>query len=219
MIFLASPQRVSVPSEFSYGTFANFSPRGSSELSRRSQRIKDAIKAGRASQVQRAIPRLSEPTAAVLEPFLNPAVTLVPVPRSAPLREDALWPSLVIAEVLMAAGFGGRVEPLLERVTAVRKSSSSPASERPLITEHKASLRVRAGLFAPEQITLVDDVLTLGRTTAACAELLQDAFPGSTIRIFAMMRTQGFVPEIEAVFDPSVGIVISHPSGKSHREP
>ena len=143
----------------------------------------------------------------------------MPVPRSAPLREDALWPSKVIADVLQAAGYGGTVSPLLERITAVRKSSAAPAGECPLIPEHKASLQVRAELLIPEQITLIDDVLTMGRTTAACAELLQDHYPHSTIRIFAMMRTQGFVQDIDAVVDPSVGIIQTYDSGKCYRNP
>ena len=81
-----------MPSEFTYGTFANYSPRGTSEPSRRSRAITAAIKAGRVSQVERMIPRLAEPAAAILTPFLNPNVTLVPVPRSAPIKEDALCP-------------------------------------------------------------------------------------------------------------------------------
>jgi Predicted amidophosphoribosyltransferases len=155
----------------------------------------------------------------VLQPFLNPQVTLVPVPRSAPLVEGALWPSLVIAQVLQEAGYGQSVQPLLERVTAVPKSSSSPAAERPLIDAHRASLRVRKDLLSPAQITLVDDVLTMGRTTFACAALLQEAFPEATIRIFAMLRTQGMQAEIEAVFDPSVGTITGYDSGKAWREP
>lgn len=208
-----------MPSEFPYATFANYSPRGKAEPSVRSRVICDALKAGRVSQIERALPRLEEPASAVLQPFLNPAVTLVPVPRSAPLREDALWPSRVIADVLQAAGYGGSVEPLIERITAVPKSAFAGKGERPLIHEHKASLRVHADMFVPEHITLVDDVLTMGRTTVACAELLQESFPTSTIRIFAMMRTQGFLEDIDAVFDPSSGTVIGYPSGKSHREP
>lgn len=208
-----------MPSEFPYATFANYSPRGTGEPSQRSRTICGALKAGRVSQIERAIPRLTEPAAAVLQPFLNPSVTLVPVPRSAPLREDALWPSQVICEVLLAAGYAGGVEPLIERVTAVPKSSFAAKGERPLIMDHKASMMVHGDMFAPEQITLVDDVLTMGRTTVACAELIQERFPDCTIRIFAMMRTQGFVDDIEAVFDPSVGTVTGYPSGKSHRDP
>lgn len=66
---------------------------------------------------------------------------------------------------------------------------------------------------------MVDDVLTKGATAAACAELLQEKYPNATIRIFAVMRTLGFVGEIEAVFHPCVGRIVSHTSGNPYREP
>jgi predicted amidophosphoribosyltransferase len=48
------------------------------------------------------------------------------------------------------------------------------------------SLAVTNQLLGPLQITLVDDVLTMGRTAFACALRLHEAFPGAEIRIFAM---------------------------------
>lgn len=206
-------------SEIEYGTFANYSPRGTSELSSKSRRICGAIKGGRASQLEKALPLLADPKSAVLQPFLNPDVTLVPVPRSAPLTAGALWPAKVIADILASNGYGREVLPLIERVTAVRKSSSSPASERPLIHEHVDSMRVTADLIRPDQITIVDDVLTMGRTMFACASLLHDAFPDAEIRAFAMIRTQGKIDNIERILDPSVGTITGYPSGKSYRDP
>lgn len=208
-----------MPSEFTYGTFANYSPRGTSEPSRRSRTITAALKAGRVAQIGRMIPRLAEPDAAILTPFLNPNVTLVPVPRSAPIKEDALWPSKVIADILSAAGYGAGVEAMITRISPVQKSAFAAAGERPLIDTHKASLHVRSDLLQPQQITLVDDVLIKGATTAACAELLQKEYPNATIRIFAVMRTLGFVDEIETVFCPCAGRIVSHASGNPYREP
>jgi uracil phosphoribosyltransferase len=80
-------------------------------------------------------------------------------------------------------------------------------------------MRVLRDLLVPEQITLVDDVLTMGRTSFACASLLQAAFPLTKIRIFAMIRTQGMVEDIDTIFDPSVGIVTGYASGRSFRNP
>lgn len=206
-------------SEYEYGTFANYSPRGTSELSVKSRNTCGAIKAGKLNVLESAIPHLRAPGAAVLQPFLNPSVTLVPVPRSAPLPEGALWPSKAICEVLVANGFGGEIGLLLTRTRAVRKSSASPAAERPLWPEHFDSIAVDQTLLQPEAITIVDDVLTMGRTSYACAERLRSAFPDVEIRIFAMIRTQGLTPEIDKTVDPSIGIVRGFDSGRTHRDP
>lgn len=209
-----------MPSEYEYGTFANYSPRGTSELSEKSRRTCGAIKAGKINVLESAIPHLRKEDAAILRPFLNDGVTLVPVPRSAPLADGALWPSRVICDVLAANGFGRDVAPFLMRTRAVRKSSTSPAAERPLWPEHFESIEVDAAtLFRPEHITVVDDVLTMGRTSYACAQRLREVFPEAEIRIFAMIRTQGFIPDIGSFIDPSIGIINGFASGKTHRDP
>lgn len=208
-----------MPSEFPYATFANYSPRGASELSQRSRNVCGHIKAGKAELIRSAIPRLQSADAAVIAPFLNPRVTLVPVPRSAPLADGALWPAKVIADILAAAGLGASVLPCVHRLTAVRKSSSSPAKDRPSVTEHYESLGLTAQLIRPAQITLVDDVLTQGRTMVACALRLAEEFPDAEIRCFAMIRTQGFVENFEKIVDPSAGVIRYYDSGKTFREP
>jgi len=165
-------------------------------------------------------PHLHGGEAADLAPFLNPQTSLVPVPRSAPLAEGALWPAQVIAGVLQRSGFGAEVLPCIRRATAVRKSSSSPAKDRPSVDEHLESFAMNRELSNPADITLVDDVLTQGRTMAACALMLHDAFPDAQIRCFAMIRTLGFVDNIEKVLDPSTGVIHYYAnSGKTFREP
>lgn len=208
-----------MPFELEYGSLANYSPRGNSELSQRSRRICSAIKRGTTGQIEFAVSRLKQPISNDLWPFLNPAVTLVPVPRSAPLADGALWPAKVIVDILQANSLGGSVVPLIDRISPVRKSSTSPANERPLIYEHIESLRLSMELANPAEITLVDDVLTMGRTMCACAKLLAGKFPDVKIRAFAMVRTQGLVDDIEKILDPSTGIITGYSSGKAHREP
>ena len=206
-------------SEYPYGTFANYSPRGTSKLSDQSRAVCARVKKGDIDVINKALQYLERHGIQVLRPFLNPEVTLVPVPRSAPLLENALWPAKVIADVLASNGYGKEVRALIERTVAVRKSSTSPAAQRPLIPKHMMSMQVHVDMFQPDTITLVDDVLTKGSTTVACANLLQERLPAATIRIFAMIRTQGLIDEIEEIVDPSVGRIIGHDSGKPYREP
>lgn len=208
-----------MPTKYSYGTFANYSPRGKSDLSVRSQKIVGRIKAGEVAVLESALAHLKEPKAQILQPFLNPDVTLVPVPRSAPLAKEALWPSKVISDVLVKNGLGASVHAMIERIRAVRKSSTAIAIERPLIPEHMDSMQVTQDMLIPDEITLIDDVLTRGATTAACARILQNQFPTASIRIFAMMRTQSFEADIKKIVDPSIGEIIAYDSGKPYRNP
>ncbi|MCY4463471.1 MAG: hypothetical protein OXC26_24215 [Albidovulum sp.] len=128
-------------------------------------------------------------------------------------------PGKVVADVLASNGYGREVRALIERTVAVRKSSTSQPANRPLIPEHMASLRVYVDMLPPDAITLVDYVLTKGSTAVACANLLQERFPAATIRIFAMIRTQGLIDEIKKIADPSIGTIIGYDSGKPYRNP
>jgi hypothetical protein len=60
----------------------------------------------------------------------------------------------------------------------------------------------------------------MGRTAFACAQRLHEAFPSAEIRVFAMIRTQGFINDIEKIVDPAAGTIIYYPaSGKTFRDP
>lgn len=67
-------------------------------------------------------------------------------------------------------------------------------------------------------ITVVDDVVTKGATLLGAASLLAGAFPRAEIRAFALVRTQGYVKDIERILDPVVGRISRTRNGGADRQ-
>jgi len=148
---------------------------------------------------------------------------LVPVPGSTALqRED--WVGARLAWCFGELGLGAQVLPLLRRRYAVRKSAFAPMGQRPSVKEHYASFAVDAGFGGRElaatyrrggrsggtalRLTLVDDVITRGRTLLAAARRIRESFPGVEVRAFALLRTLGPQEVMRQVLDPCEGEVL-----------
>ena len=160
-------------------------------------------------------------------------VVLVPVPGSAPLQR-ADWVGERLAWCLREVGLAAEVWPILRRRHAVRKSAFAAAGERPTVLEHYVSFAVERAIWdwAPIglcrlasgshgnalQLTLVDDVITRGRTLLAAAARLQGAFPGAQVRAFALLRTLGPGETLHRTLDPCEGEVCWI-SGDARRRP
>lgn len=97
--------------------------------------------------------------------------------------------------------------PCLARVKPVAKSAYAGPQERPSAEEHYESLRVTPDLLVGPSITLVDDVITRGRTALAAACRIQEAFPQSVVRVFAFVRTMSFVEDVDRVREPVQGCI------------
>jgi pyrimidine operon attenuation protein/uracil phosphoribosyltransferase len=203
-----------------YATLLQYSPRGKTDISKQSRVVKDRIKAGRIDgNFATRISDIIEDNKAILESFLNENVTLVAAPRSSLIRATDLWPAHEICKLLSSLNLG-TISTCLIRTKAIRKSSLYfKADERPTIAEQFESMGVEN--YAPtENITLVDDVLTLGRTAIAGASRLIEKFPNATIRSFSLIRTMGFIPEIDGILNVVAGtITYNNVNGKSNRVP
>lgn len=214
-------------SDVRFGAFLAYSPRGTSEISRRSEAICRRIKADGPSHepllsmVEYAVQRLPDRASDDLLRLLDPRAVLIPMPRSAPFppkQPNVLWVPRRICESLVAQGLGASVLPCVERVAQVPKSAFARPGERPTVQAHLDSMRVTATLEPPERIVLVDDVVTKGATLLAAASVVRHAFPEADVACFALIRTLGLQPEIERIVDPIVG-VIKNRRGEADRQP
>lgn len=158
---------------------------------------------------------------------------LVPVPRSTPGRH-ADWVGERLAWCLKELGLAAEVRPVLRRRYAVRKSAYAAAGERPSVHEHYASFAVERspsdGVLSSRssavcerrgnelRLTLIDDVITRGRTLLAAAARLREAFPQAEIRAFALLRTLGPAETLRQILDPCEGEV-RWISGDARRRP
>jgi hypoxanthine phosphoribosyltransferase len=79
--------------------------------------------------------------------------------------------------------------------------------ERPTVQQHYQSFAVRPTAKTAENILLVDDVITKGRTLAAAAIRMQEMFPKADVRAFALIRTMGFVLDVPRLFEPCQGVI------------
>ncbi len=85
------------------------------------------------------------------------------------------------------------------------KSAYAERGRRPTADRHLETMQVERGLFAPQKVTLVDDIVTIGRTLIAGASHLRAAFPDSDLRAFGLIQTYGLTPEVESIVGPYVG--------------
>ncbi len=145
--------------------------------------------------------------------FFGKRTVLVPVPSSSLMKDDSLWTPNQIAKALVKKGIGRVALPCLVRKTAVRKSAWSPPSQRPKVKEHIASMVVQGVISdpQPEELVLIDDIVTRGATLLASANLLQDALPKAKIRAFAAVRAIGNPAEFESLSSPVVGSIQYRP--------
>lgn len=197
-------------------------PAGRGELCEQGRRLCAGLKAADRHRLPWIIARvwLATVSHGCFGTTLGGRIVLVPTPGSAPSGRSC-WVAARVAWCLQELGLAAEVWPVLRRCHAVRKSACAPAAERPSVLEHYASFRVRDGAGAgvgrgggvcgpagqPLRLTLVDDVITRGRTLLAAAGRLREAFPSAEIRAFAVLRTLGRDEPLSRLLDPCEGEV------------
>lgn len=204
-----------------YGSLLNYIPKKTYPQVVLSRDVVDKVKSGNEKVIGQIIDLVdTREQASSLKDFLTPDSLLIPVPRRSLIKSDSVWPSKIIAKELMKKGYGSALKTTIDRTEPIRKSSSQAGEDRPTVKEHLETLGLvlPAELTDPKTIILVDDVVTQGSVSVACAELLKQIYPDAEIKIFAIAKTKGFGDEEFNTFEPHVGSIRYYISGKTFRE-
>jgi len=216
-------------SQLEFGSLLSYSPRGNSIKILHARDFMIALKTEKFVEGPRTLKAvlMSKWVAETIQhdrgtlPFssyFHPNAMLVPIPKSSLMKPDTLWVPERIASALAEIGFG-KVLPCIRRVKSVPKSASSLPTERPTPIDHYNSFRINGSLSEPDEIVLVDDVVTRGATLLGAANRVVEAFPKTRIRAFAVMRTISNPSDFIQLYDPCEGTIKLRESGDTLRRP
>ena len=182
-------------SELLCGCYFVYSPRDPSARGNRARNFCYRLKRGEHEAARVACQHIRDHLEqSPLQSLLGSDVTLVPMPRCSPSRQNAIWPSRILVQSLLECGLGRDWQPLLQRQSAVQRSATAPAGERPDPKDHYDSFRVSNLTSPPRAITVVDDVVTRGATMVGAVSRLRETFRDVPVRGFAFVRTTSFEP-------------------------
>lgn len=177
--------------------------RGGGDIAKRSQGYCYAVKRGESAIIAKIAAHIARRrNEDGICDVLAEDAALVPMPRSAPSLDGALWPARMLADALVAERLGAVVLPLLERAVAVQKSSTAAPGKRPRAADHLKSFRVLPHVDPPDRIVIVDDVVTSGATMLGAISAVFDAIPDLPPEGFALFRTQSG-GELRAISSPA----------------
>jgi hypothetical protein len=190
-----------------YASCYVYSPAGTGVVCARSRLLCALLKAGDAHFMIKYAVRVHQQAreSSRLAGFFCSTDILVPVPGSVPGSHNGAWVAADLAHALVHEGLGARMWPGLRRISAVPKSATAAPGARPTVALHYASFSIQRPSFIPTSVVLVDDVITKGRTLLAAAARVHEAFPGTQIRAFALLRTMGLISGVQRLLDPCTG--------------
>lgn len=179
------------PSELTYYSLLQYSPRAQNEESAKSRDVLSGIKndgsLGSTRVIALAAKRAREtlPVYPFLKTCLGSHVALVPMPRSTLQKSGALWPAHRICQALLQEGLGREILPCLRRSKPVQKAALAAPGQRPEPEDHYNSISVSVDLIQrPTEITVIDDVITRGSSFVGIFPHLKQTFPGVPIHFF-----------------------------------
>jgi hypothetical protein len=206
--------------KIAYASCYVYSPAGAGAVCERSRLLRALLKAGDTHFMLKYAVRVHQQAqeSSQLAGFFRATDILVPVPGSKPNTCGSTWVAAALADALVRAGVGTMAWRGLHRICPVRKSATAAPGARPTVALHYESFLMERPQITAQNVLLIDDVVTRGRTLLAAATRLQEAFPQAHVRAFALLRTMGFLPGVQRLLDPCKG-EIRWKAGDAHRNP
>lgn len=213
----------SLPSSFEipFASLLVYSPRGESEVSKQSRHfVRDGVKYDRPGILEKAVFRLLEVVRSKenVATYFAADVTLVPIPRSSPIKGNSLWVPMRICEELRKEGLGHSIVPGLVRTHSIQKSAFAKPGERPQPNDHLESLAWQGPPPPTGKVLLVDDFVTRGSAIMGSAAAVLARFTDVDIAAFGLVRTMGQVKDVTSLLDPCTGRITLH-EGSLNRRP
>lgn len=210
--------------ELEFGSFLTYSPKGDRDEQKLSRTAMSNLKNDQYVNSELMSDFISDKIKTKIDElpfrdFFGANTILVPTPTSSFTKSGTLWVPYRLADALVKQGLGKSVESCVQRVIPLRKSSLSPPNKRPKAIEHYESMKIQKTLHDPDEILLVDDIITRGATFIGAANKLAEAFPKARIRAFAFMRTISNPLEFVKTVDPCIGTIVLRDDGNTLRRP
>lgn len=215
-------------SQIDFGSFLTYSPYGETDIEKRSRTVRTNLKRDEHINIGSKQPLMSDYLAELIKkrlatlPFANffsENSVLIPAPSSSLLQPNSIWVPELLANALVNVGLGKVAKSCLQRAYAVAKSSKVSSENRPKVIDHYNSMVVQKILDEPEEILVIDDIVTRGSTLLGAINKLADAFPNARIRGFAFMRTITNSKEFESIVKPCTGKITLRDDGWPLRKP
>jgi hypothetical protein len=205
------PNTAALPADYllPFAACYAYSPKGESEVSQRSRQLCSRVKSGSTQYLKSYAATVQQEVhhGSALQEFFPKHALLVPVPEFRASGNTTVWVAKRLALALKETGLAREVWTGLKRASSVARSSSAWMWERPTVLQHYQSFTVTPSSQAAGTILLIDDVITKGRTLAAAAIRVREAFPKAEIRAFALIRTMGFVLDLPRLLEPCQGVI------------
>jgi hypothetical protein len=214
--------------QIEFGSLLTYCPRRSTPEEQESAKLMLALKNDEYVQVGSAVMLMSDWVASEVKRrfatlqfghFFRSNPILVPVPKSSLMTPGMLWVPDRLAKALVKNGIGKEVSRMLERTVPIRKAALSDSWARPTALEHFQTLSAIQTISKPNEILLIDDVVTRGATLLGAANRLLDSYPEATVRAFAAMRTQSSSFSFKNDSGSSTGIITLLANGNTQRRP